>query len=113
MQHYGFLAAGGGERYSGPLNRLHPGDRIVVYQKGAGYLGYGIVNAPSVIASDFKTESGPLLEPKLAQPGERNHALVAVKAFLGQRQRPPRRYIAHTPCEGTSPTKRKARERVQ
>jgi hypothetical protein len=69
MQRYGFVAAGGGEKYSGPLNRLHPGDRIVVYQKGAGYIGYGIVKSPSVIASDFKTASGPLLEQKLAQPG--------------------------------------------
>jgi hypothetical protein len=69
MQRFGFVAAGGGEKYSGPLSHLHPGDRIVVYQKGAGYVGYGIVKAPSVIASDFKTESGPLLEQKLTQPG--------------------------------------------
>jgi hypothetical protein len=69
MQRYGFIAAGGGEKYSGPLNRLHPGDRIVAYQPGAGYVGYGIVAAASVNVSDFKTESGPLLEQKLAQPG--------------------------------------------
>ena len=68
MRRYGFVAAGGGEKYSGPLGRLHPGDRIVVYQKGAGYVGYGIVKTPSVIVNDFKTESGPLLEQKLAQP---------------------------------------------
>jgi hypothetical protein len=68
MQRYGFVAAGGGEKYSGPLSRLHPGDHIAVYQKGAGYVGYGIVKSPSVIVTDFKTESGPLLEQKLAQP---------------------------------------------
>jgi hypothetical protein len=32
-------------------------------------VGYGIVAAASVKVSDFKTESGPLLEQKLAQPG--------------------------------------------
>jgi hypothetical protein len=70
MQRYGFVAAGGGEKYSGPLNRLHPGDRIVVYQKGAGYVGYGTVKAASVPASDFKTANGtPLLEQPLKQPG--------------------------------------------
>ena len=69
MRRYGFVGAGGGEKYSAPLNHLHPGDRIVVYQKDAGYVGYGIVKAPSVLASDFRTENGPLLEQKLAQPG--------------------------------------------
>jgi Endonuclease NucS len=69
MQDYGFVAAGGGEKYSGPLNRLHPGDRIVAYQKGAGYVGYGIVTTASVIARDFQTKGGPLLDQPLAQPG--------------------------------------------
>ncbi len=45
-------------------------------------------------------------------PGERNHALVAVKVFLGWCQKPPRRYIPHNPCEGMAPTKRKARRRI-
>jgi hypothetical protein len=80
MQRYGFVAAGGGERYSGPLGRLHPGDRIAVYQKGAGYIGYGIVKSPSVVASDFKTEHGPLLEQKLTQPGMARTGADAVRA---------------------------------
>jgi integrase len=45
-------------------------------------------------------------------PGERNHALVAVKVFLGWCQKPPRRYIPHNPCEGMAPTKRKPRKRI-
>jgi integrase len=45
-------------------------------------------------------------------PAERNHALVAVKVFLGWCQKPPRRYIAHNPCEGMVPTKRKGRKRI-
>jgi integrase len=55
------------------------------------------------------------IERKLANikaPAERNHALVAVKVFLGWCQKPPRRYIAHNPCEGMVPTKRKSRKRV-
>jgi Endonuclease NucS len=70
MRRYGFIAAGGGEIFSGPLNRLHPGDRIVAYQPGGvGYVGYGIVAAASVNVSDFRTKNGPLLEQELAQPG--------------------------------------------
>jgi len=45
-------------------------------------------------------------------PAERNHALVAVKVFLGWCQKPPRRFIAHNPCEGMVPTKRNARKRI-
>jgi hypothetical protein len=73
MRRYGFISAGGGERYSGPLQRLRPGDRIVAYQKGAGYVGYGTVTAPSVIASDFETANGPLLQQPLAQSGMARH----------------------------------------
>jgi integrase len=49
---------------------------------------------------------------KIATSGQRNHALTAVKAFLGWCQKPPRRYIAHNPCEGMAPTKRKRRKRL-
>lgn len=55
------------------------------------------------------------IERKLANikaPAERNHALVAVKAFLSWCQKPPRRYIAHNPCEGMTQTKRKGRKRI-
>jgi integrase len=55
------------------------------------------------------------IERKLAHikaPGERNHALVAVKVFLGWCQKPPRRYIAHNPCEGMAPVKRRSRKRI-
>ncbi len=55
------------------------------------------------------------IERRLAlikMPAERNHALVGVKSFLSWCQKPPRRYIAHNPCEGMAPTKRKARRRV-
>jgi hypothetical protein len=69
MRTHGFICAGGGEKYSGPLKRLQPGDKIVAYQKGAGYVGYGVVTASSVIVHDFHTGDGPLLEQTLVQPG--------------------------------------------
>ncbi|KQU25552.1 hypothetical protein ASG63_20475 [Methylobacterium sp. Leaf94] len=69
MQRYGFVAAGGGTRWSGPLTNLAPGLPIAAYQKGAGYVGYGIVTAGPVMARDFVTETGPLLEQELVEPG--------------------------------------------
>jgi len=80
MRRYGFVAAGGGEKWSGPLRRLSVGDPIAVYQKGAGYVGYGKVSAPVVMARDFVTEAGPLLDQPLAQPNlahDRNDPEVA------------------------------------
>ena len=61
---YDFVAAGGGERYSGPLQRLQPGDRFVAYQKQAGYVGYGKVTTPAVMARDFVDQ--PLAQPNLS-----------------------------------------------
>ena len=56
------------------------------------------------------------IEQKLARlsgaPAERNHALVAAKIFLRWTQRPPRRYILHSPCEGMVPTKLPSRKRT-
>lgn len=69
MRRFGFIAAGGGEIYSGPLRRLEESSRIVAYQKQAGYVGYGTVTAPAVIAKDFRTENGLLLDESLVQPG--------------------------------------------
>lgn len=80
MRRYGFVAAGGGERYSGPLQRLKPADQLVAYQKQAGYVGYGKVSTPAVMARDFITEAGPLLDQPLAQPGlahDRDDTLLA------------------------------------
>ena len=68
MRRYGFIAAGNGERYSAPLSRLQPGEKIVAYQKQAGYVGYGEVTQASVMARDFLTDNGPLLDQALTQP---------------------------------------------
>jgi len=69
MRRYGFVAAGGGERWSAPLQRLQPGDHLVAYKKQAGYVGYGKVTAPAVMARDFISKAGPVLDQPLAQPG--------------------------------------------
>jgi hypothetical protein len=69
MQRYGFIAAGGGQVWSAPLLRLQAGDRIVAYQKHSGYVGYGTVSKPAVMARDFETPNGLLLDQPLAQPG--------------------------------------------
>lgn len=68
MRRLGFISAGGGDWYSGPLQRLHVGDLIVAYQKQAGYVGYGKITTTAVMARDFETPQGPLLVQTLVQP---------------------------------------------
>lgn len=41
---YGFIAAGGGEFYSKRLDQLSVGDEVFVFDKGNGYIGYGVVS---------------------------------------------------------------------
>jgi len=65
---YGFVAAGGGSWYSEPLKKLEPGARIFAYQKGYGYVGYGIVTKPAQIATDFTVNGKELLSLSLQQP---------------------------------------------
>lgn len=69
MRRYGFISSGGGRFYSGKLNQLSAGDKIFAYQKGQGYVGYGEVTSPSVMARDFETIAGNLLSVELVQPG--------------------------------------------
>lgn len=49
---------------------------------------------------------------KIKAPGERTHALAAVKVFLAWCQKPPRRHIPHNPCEGMAVQKRPPRKRL-
>ncbi|MBW3096245.1 hypothetical protein [Pseudohoeflea coraliihabitans] len=62
---YGYVAAGGGEFYSGRLGQLGVGDEVFVFDKGNGYIGYGVVTAEKTPAADFQTQDGPLLEQPL------------------------------------------------
>ena len=69
MRKFGFLSAGGGKKYSRPLERLEVGDEIFVYNAGEGYLGHGIVTSESQPASDFETEYGPLFDQDIEGKG--------------------------------------------
>lgn len=87
MRRYGFLSAGGGRYYSDFLGKLTPGSQVLAYQKGYGYVGYGIVTAPSVPVREFFVDGKPVLSLPLQQPRLNHDAgdpesceyLVAVK----------------------------------
>lgn len=68
MVKYGFLAAGGGPKYSGALNRLNVGDPVFAYQGGAGYVGFGVVSEKAVMVKDFLVDGQTLLSLPLKQP---------------------------------------------
>lgn len=69
MRKFGFVAAGHGRVYSDQLRKLKPGDALVAYQKGQGYVGYGIVSSPVVPANEFSIDETPVLSMSLEQPG--------------------------------------------
>ncbi|MCZ6847159.1 MAG: hypothetical protein O7F69_14790 [Alphaproteobacteria bacterium] len=69
MRRYGFISAGYGQIYSGRLNQLSEGNSIYVYQKGAGYIGYGTVTSTAVMSKDFVLlDEKHLSEVELRQP---------------------------------------------
>jgi hypothetical protein len=59
---YGYLSAGGGEQYSGPLRKLNVGDRIYAYMKGLGYVGFGEITKAAVPIADFTVDGKRLLD---------------------------------------------------
>lgn len=67
MKRYGFICAGGGEFYSKRLQQLSVGDEVFVYDKGNGYIGYGVVTSEVVPAAEFMTPDGPLFDQPLAE----------------------------------------------
>ena len=69
MRKFSFIAAGYGRFYSKRLDQLNKGDPVYVYQKGCGYIGYGIVRATSAKSKDFRLPGGQSLnEVELKQP---------------------------------------------
>lgn len=69
MRRYGFVAAGGGEFYSKRLYQLAEGDQFYAYQKGAGYVGFGVVREPAVMAKDYRLDDGSsLADLQLQEP---------------------------------------------
>lgn len=72
-RNYGFLSAGQGEWYSNGIKRLGAGDKVFAYMGGIGYVGYGTVTTPAVMAKEFAVDGGgslldlPLSQPRLAE----------------------------------------------
>lgn len=71
---YGFVASGGGEFYSKRLGQLSVGDKVFVFDKGNGYIGFGLVSAEKTLASEFMTVDGTLFDQQLERPGIKHDA---------------------------------------
>lgn len=64
-QKYGFMSAGQDIKYSDPIRTLEPGDIIVAYLKGKGYVGVGRVKDKAVKVNDFKINGKSLRDFEL------------------------------------------------
>jgi hypothetical protein len=76
---YGFISAGGGRRWSRPLERLSIGDEILVNVPNAGYVGHGTVTGPIQAVAEFHVETDAGRQPLLSQP------LVSAGLAMGDR----------------------------
>lgn len=65
---YGFVSAGHGRVYSGPLDNLFPGARVFVHIPGKGYVGVGEVVEPAKRIKDFKVKVNGKDRPILKAP---------------------------------------------
>ena len=76
-ERYGYVAAGGGEIYTKPLENLFPGARVFLYKPYPvkGFVGVGIVKEKSRPVTEFEVEVDgqrrPILEAPLADPRSR------------------------------------------
>jgi len=81
---YGFVGAGGGGWYWKPLRSLSPGNRVLAYVGGAGYVGLGEVTGDMVKLRDLTIEPDgqsikvvdqPEIGPSVLEriPGRRRH----------------------------------------
>lgn len=68
MRQYGFFSAHGGRQYTDKLGNLSIGDPVFYYQKGNGYLGYGVVSKEKVPAADFVLPGDRRLVDAVDQP---------------------------------------------
>ncbi len=76
---FGFLAAGGGRKWSKQLEKLQIGDRVIAYLKGYGYVGIGTVTQSSTPSSKFMINGTPIKELPLI-----NDTIRSVKRFSTQ-----------------------------
>jgi uncharacterized protein len=65
-RNFGFLAAGQGAQWSGPLKTLNTGDIVVAYLKQKGYVGIGKVIEKAKRVLDFKFNGKTLKDQKLS-----------------------------------------------
>ena len=65
---FGYVAAGGGETYSRPLRKLEGGDPVYVYQRGAGYVGFGHVTYEATPLHEAKLPDGRPLTEEVGLP---------------------------------------------
>jgi hypothetical protein len=74
----GYVCAGGGSRWSRPLQRLQPGARVFVHHPHDGYVGVGRVLQGPVRISDFTVtvhgKAEPILEVSLRKDGIKKFA---------------------------------------
>ncbi len=71
---YGFLAAGGDKKWSGPLRTLNKGDIVVAYLKHRGYVGIGRVVIEAVPVAEFRYKGKSLRDLPLQSASLfRNH----------------------------------------
>ncbi len=73
---FGFLAAGGGRKWSKQLEKIKTGDMVIAYLKGYGYVGIGKVVTASTPATKFMVNGVPIRELPLV-----NDTIRSIKRF--------------------------------
>lgn len=73
---FGFLAAGGGRKWSKQLEKIKTGDIVIAYLKGYGYVGIGKVTATATPATKFMVNGVPIKELPLI-----NDTIRSIKRF--------------------------------
>ncbi len=80
IKRFGFVGACGGDFYTKRLDQLAVGDKVFAYQKGRGYIGFGVVKSEKTIASAFQTVDGLLFDQPLDQLGLKKNACDPARA---------------------------------
>lgn len=73
---FGFLAAGGGRKWSKQLEKIKTGDTVIAYLKGYGYVGIGKVTTTATPATKFMVNGVPIKELSLI-----NDTIRSIKRF--------------------------------
>jgi hypothetical protein len=73
---FGFLAAGGGRKWSKQLEKIKTGDTVIAYLKGYGYVGIGKVVTASTPATKFMVNGVRIRELPLV-----NDTIRSIKRF--------------------------------